>query len=60
MFAGIETFARSVDVVENELIDPKTVPGRFGEIPSDSLDMLERYRMLTAASTLHDASSASC
>lgn len=47
LFAGIETFARSVDVVENELIDPATVPGRFGEILGDYLDMLERYRLLT-------------
>ncbi len=47
LFAGIETFARSVDVVENELIDPSTVPGRFGEILDDYLDMLERYRLLT-------------
>lgn len=47
LFAGIETFARSVDVVENELIDPDTVPGRFGEILRDYLDMLERYRLMT-------------
>ena len=47
MFAGIDTFARSVDVVENELIDPAAVPGRFGEILHDYLAMLERYRLMT-------------
>ena len=40
LFAGIETFARSVDVVENELIEPSAVPGRFGEILTDYLAML--------------------
>lgn len=47
MFAGIDTFARSVDVVENELIDPATVSGRFGEILREYLEMLERYRLMT-------------
>lgn len=47
LFAGIAAFARSVDVVENELIDVATVPGRFGEILRDYLGILEEYRLLT-------------
>lgn len=47
MFAAIDTFARSVDVVENELLEPTDVPGRFGEVLDDYLAMLERYRLIT-------------
>lgn len=47
LFASIEAFARSVDVVENELIDPATVPSQFGDVLRSYLDMLERYRLMT-------------
>lgn len=46
-FEAIQLFAKSVDVVENELIDPATVPGRFGEVLHDYLEMLDRYRLMT-------------
>lgn len=46
-FDAIRLFAKSVDVVENELIDPEVVPNRFGEILRDYLDMLDRYRLMT-------------
>jgi DNA helicase II / ATP-dependent DNA helicase PcrA len=47
LFASIEAFLKSVDVVENELLDPATVPDPFGSVLSDYLDSLERYRLLT-------------
>lgn len=46
-FEAIELFAKSVDVVENEMIDPAVAPGRFGEILRAYLDMLDRYRLMT-------------
>lgn len=46
-FEAIRLFATSVDVVENELIDPATVPRRFGEVLRDYLTMLDRYRLMT-------------
>lgn len=46
-FDAITRFAKSVDVVENELIDPAAVPGRFGEVLRDYLAMLDTYRLMT-------------
>lgn len=46
-FEAIRLFAASVDVVENELIEPADVPGRFGEVLRDYLEMLDRYRLMT-------------
>lgn len=44
----IHEFLRNVDVVENELIDPKQLVGTpFGEVFGRFCDMLERYRYLT-------------
>ena len=47
MFANIKEFLRSVDVVENELIDPAGLPNPFGAVFINYLDTLERYRLLT-------------
>lgn len=46
-FEAISLFAKSVDVVENELIDPADVPGRFGEVLRDYLGLLDQYRLMT-------------
>ena len=47
LFAAVASFLRSVDVVENELIDPASVPDPFGSILCAYYDTLERYRLLT-------------
>ena len=47
LFASIEHFLKSVDVVENELIDPAEVPDTFGTVLRAYLATLERYRLLT-------------
>lgn len=47
LFASIEHFLKSVDVVENELLDPSTIPDPFGTVLRDYLATLERYRLLT-------------
>jgi DNA helicase-2/ATP-dependent DNA helicase PcrA len=47
LFASIEHFLKSVDVVENELLDPATTPDPFGPVLRDYLTTLERYRLLT-------------
>ncbi|MCA1703790.1 MAG: UvrD-helicase domain-containing protein, partial [Actinobacteria bacterium] len=47
LFAAIRRFLEGVDVVENELLDPATMPEPFRSILSDYLDTLERYRLLT-------------
>jgi DNA helicase-2/ATP-dependent DNA helicase PcrA len=47
MFAAIEAFLKSVDVVENELLDPATMPEPFGTVLGDYYDTLDRYRLLT-------------
>lgn len=44
LFASIEMVLRSADVVENELIDPSTVPEPFRAV---LLDYLDRYHLLT-------------
>lgn len=47
LFASIASFLASVDVVENELLDPGTLPDPFREVVGNYLDTLERYRLLT-------------
>ncbi len=47
LFASIEAFLDSVDVVENELLDPATMPGPFGSVLSAYYETLDRYRLLT-------------
>ena len=47
LFASIEAFLRGVDVVENELLDPGSMPEPFGSILCSYCDTLDRYRLLT-------------
>lgn len=48
LFAGIKNFLRSVDVIENELIDPDELPdGDFKDAVRDYYATLDRYRVLT-------------
>jgi len=47
LFASIAAFLKSVDVVENELLDPATMPTPFGSILRAYDATLDRYRLLT-------------
>ncbi len=47
LFASIAAFLKGVDVVENELLDPATMPDPFGVVLRSYYDTLERYRLLT-------------
>lgn len=47
LFASIGRFLQGVDVVENELLDPATLPDPFRSVLTAYLDTLERYRLLT-------------
>lgn len=47
LFAAIEAFLQSVDVIENELLDPSSMPEPFRTVLTDYFDALERYRLLT-------------
>ena len=47
LFGSIALFLKSVDVVENELLDPDTMPDPFGAILRDYYATLDRYRLLT-------------
>jgi DNA helicase-2/ATP-dependent DNA helicase PcrA len=47
LFASIEAFLKGVDVVENELLDPATMPEPFGSVLLAYYDSLDRYRLLT-------------
>ena len=47
LFAAIAAFLQSVDVVENDLLDPGTLTGPFGEVLAAYYDTLDRYRLLT-------------
>jgi DNA helicase-2/ATP-dependent DNA helicase PcrA len=46
-FAAIQSFLRSVAVVENELLEPTTMPDPFGSVLGEYLVTLQRYRLLT-------------
>lgn len=47
MFASIAVFLKGVDVVENELLDPATMPDPFGTVLASYYETLDRYRLLT-------------
>ena len=47
MFASIAAFLQSVDVVENELLDPQAMPEPFRSVLVAYGEALERYRLLT-------------
>lgn len=47
LFDSIAHFLKSVDVVENELLDPVGMPDPFGAVLREYLASLERYRLLT-------------
>jgi len=46
-FAAIQLFLQSVAVVENELLDPASLPDPFGSVLREYMATLERYRLLT-------------
>ena len=47
LFGSIARFLQGVDVVENELLDPESMPEPFRQVLLGYLDTLERYRLLT-------------
>lgn len=47
MFASIAAFLQSVDVIENELLDPTTMPEPFRSVLVEYYATLDRYRLLT-------------
>jgi DNA helicase II / ATP-dependent DNA helicase PcrA len=47
LYASIAAFVSAVDVVENELLDPATLPEPLRTVLLDYYDSLERYRLLT-------------
>ena len=47
LFGSIARFLEGVGVVENELLDPATMPDPFREVLVAYYDALERYRLLT-------------
>ena len=47
MFAAISAFLKSVDVVENELLDPESMPDPFRTVLREHYNTLDRYRLLT-------------
>lgn len=47
LFASIAAFLQGVDVVENEMLDPATMPEPFGTVLQDYYATLDRYRLLT-------------
>ena len=47
LFGSIDRFLSAVDVVENELLDPSSMPEPFRTVLLGYFDTLERYRLLT-------------
>ena len=47
LFSSIARFLKAVDVVENELLDPESMPDPFRQVLVAYLAMLDRYRLLT-------------
>lgn len=47
LFASIKSFLASVDVVENELLNPSDMPNPFGSVLNAYLETLDHYRFLT-------------
>lgn len=47
MFTAIKAFGRGLDVVENELLDPASMPEPFRGVLCAYLETLDRYRLLS-------------
>ena len=47
LFGSIQRFLQGVDVVENEMLDPESMPEPFRSVLLAYFDSLERYRLLT-------------
>lgn len=47
LFGSIDRFLSAVDVIENELLDPESMPEPFRTVLLAYFDTLERYRLLT-------------
>lgn len=47
LFGSIARFLQAVDVVENELLDPESMPDPFRQVLLAYLATLDRYRLLT-------------
>ena len=47
LFEAIEMFNKSVQVLENELLDPSEMPEPFKSVLEGYLDSLDKYRLLT-------------
>lgn len=47
LFAAIKSFAQAVDVIDNELLDAKTMPEPLKSKLVDYYETLDRYRMMT-------------
>ena len=47
LFAAIDDFVRACDVIENELIDPSTLPVSLRLVYQDYVSALNQYRLLT-------------
>jgi DNA helicase-2/ATP-dependent DNA helicase PcrA len=47
LFASIAAFLKSVDVVENELLEPAAMPDPFGSVLHAYYETLDHYRLLT-------------
>jgi DNA helicase-2/ATP-dependent DNA helicase PcrA len=47
LFASIAAFLKGVDVIENELLEPSTMPDPFASILERYYATLDRYRLLT-------------
>jgi DNA helicase-2/ATP-dependent DNA helicase PcrA len=47
LFASIEAFLKGVDVVENELLEPASMPEPFRAVLTAYYETLDRYRLLT-------------
>jgi DNA helicase-2/ATP-dependent DNA helicase PcrA len=47
LFASIAAFLKGVGVIENELLDPASMPEPFGSVVGSYYEALDRYRPLT-------------
>lgn len=47
LFESIEVFNNSIQVIENELLDPATMPEPFKEVLLKYYETIEKYRLLT-------------
>ena len=60
LFASIAAFLKSVDVVENELLDPAAMPDPFGSVLRAYYETLDRYRLLTYGQQVVRAAASIC